>query len=162
TEQPRSDIPLSLEFRSLRQVASRLQAVVRQRTRLRNQLHHLLALTFPELALLTKELAAGWVLELVHRYPTAAMLATATPTDLAAIPYLPGRHIAALLEQARTSVASLPGSVAAELVREQVRQLRDVGARQKRLENLLVAVYRTLPQPNHLDTINGIGPVTAA
>ena len=28
------------------------------------------ALTFPELALLTKDLAAGWVLELMHRYPT--------------------------------------------------------------------------------------------
>ncbi len=50
----------------LRQVAGRLQAVVRQRTRLRNQFHHLLALTFPELALLTKDLSAGWVLELAH------------------------------------------------------------------------------------------------
>ena len=43
---------LPAEMRSLRQVASRLQAVVRQRTRLINQLHLLLALTFPELALL--------------------------------------------------------------------------------------------------------------
>ena len=48
-----------------------MQAVVRQRTRLINQFHHLLALTFPELALRTKDLAAGWVLELVHRYPIA-------------------------------------------------------------------------------------------
>jgi transposase len=162
TERPRSDTQLSLEFRSLRQVAGRLQAVVRHRTRLRNQFHHLLALTFPELALLTKELAAGWVLELVHRYPTAALLAAATPADLAAIPYLPDQHVAALLQYARTSVASLSGGVAAELVREQVRQLRDAGARQKRLENLLVSVYRALPQPNHLDTISGLGDVTAA
>jgi transposase len=162
TERPRSDTPLSLELRTLRQIAGRLQAVVRHRTRLRNQFHHLLALTFPELALLTKELAAGWVLELVHRYPTAALLATATPADLAAIPYLPDKHVTALLEHARTSVASLGGTVAAELVREQVRQLRDAGACQKRLENLLVAVYGTLPQPNHLDTITGIGDVTAA
>ena len=162
TERPMTDIPLSQELRALRQVAGRLQAVVRQRTRLLNQFHHLLALTFPELALLTKDLAAGWVLELVHRYPTARLLAAAAPTDLAKISYLPDRHVAPLLEHARASVASLAGATAAELVREQVRQLRDSGARQKRLENLLVSAYRALPQANHLDTIPGFGAVTAA
>ncbi len=162
TEKPVRDTPLSLELRTLRQVAGRLQAVVRQRTRLINQFHHLLALTFPELALLTKDLAAGWVLELVHRYPTAPLLAQATPADLAAIAYLPDTQVTPLLAHARTSVGSLAGDTAAELVREQVRQLRDVGARQKRLENLLVAAYERLPAPNHLATIPGIGPVTAA
>jgi transposase len=162
TEKPRPDTPRSDELRLLRQVAGRLQAVVRQRTRLINQFHHLLALTFPELALLTKNLAAGWVLELVHRFPTAPLLATATATDLAKIPSLPDQQVAGLLAHARTSIASLEGPTAEELVREQVRQLRDVGARQKRLENLLVSVYERLPRPNHLDTIPGIGAVTAA
>src|SRR5262249_19120262 len=124
--------------------------------------HHLLARTFPELALLTKELAAGWVLERVHRYPTAPLLAAATPTDLGKIAYLPDRHIAPLLEHARASVASLAGATVAELVRAQVRQLRDSGARQKRLENLLVTAYRALPKANHLDSIPGFGAVTAA
>jgi len=162
TEKPTSDIPLSLQLRTLRQVAGRLQAVVRQRTRLINQFHHLLALTFPELALLTKDLAAGWVLELVQRYPTAPLLAAATPTDLAQIAYLPDKHVAPLLEHARTSIASMDGAAVEELVREQVRQLRDVGARQKRLENLLVSAYRALPQTNRLDSIPGVGAVTAA
>jgi transposase len=162
TEKPSSDLQLSLEQRVLRQVAGRLQAVVRQRTRLLNQFHHLLALTFPELALLTKDLAAGWVLELVHRYPTAGRLATTTPTDLANIPYLPEKQVAPLLEHARSSIASLQGPAAEELVREQVRQLRDASARQKRLENLLVSAYHALPSANHLDTIPGIGAVTAA
>jgi len=162
TERPTWDAPLPLELRSLRQVASRLQSVVRQRTRLINQFHHLLALTFPELALLTKDLAAGWVLELIHRYPSAPRLAAAAATDRAAIPYLPDRHIARLLDYAHTSVASLQGDIAEELVRDHVRQLRDAGARQKRLENLLVSAYRALPRPNHLDSIPGIGAVTAA
>src|SRR6185437_2569706 len=104
SERPRSDKRLSLELRVLRQVAGRLQAVVRQRTRLINQFHHLLALTFPELALLTKDVAAGWVLELMHRYPTAACLAQATPNDLAAIPYLPHAQVTPLLQQAHTSI----------------------------------------------------------
>ncbi len=162
TEKPNSDKPLSLAFRILRQVAGRLQAVVRQRTRLINQFHHLLALTFPELALQTKDLAPGWVLELVHRYPTAPRLAEASVTDLANIPYLPDAQAGPLLEHARNSVASLGGAVAEELVRDHVRQLRDVGARQKRLEKLLVSAYRELPQDNHLATIPGIGDVTAA
>lgn len=162
TERPASDTPLSAEQRALRQVAGRLHAVVRQRTRLINQFHHLLALTFPELALLQKDLAVGWVLELVHRYPTAALLAKASAADLDDVPYLPTAQIDALLEAARGSVASLVDEAMEELVREQVRQLRDVTARQKRLEHLLVAVFERLPRRNHLDTIKGFGPVTAA
>jgi transposase len=161
-ERPASDQPLSPPLRTLRQVAGRLQAVVRQRTRLVNQLHHLLALTFPELALLAPDLAAGWVLELLHRYPTAALLAQASADDLAAVAYLPAKHRPTLLDHARASIASLTGTAAEELVRDQVRQLRDARARQKRLEGLLVAAYHALPEPNHLDTIPGLGAVTAA
>src|SRR5262249_23104406 len=57
SERPTTALHRSLDLRSLRQVASPLQPIVRQRTRLINQFHHLLALTFPELALLTKDLA---------------------------------------------------------------------------------------------------------
>jgi transposase len=162
TERPARVAPLPDELRAVRQVAGRLQAVVRQRTRLINQLHHLLALAFPELALLVHNLAAGWVLELLHRYPTAALLAQATDDELATIPYLPASQRTPLLDHARASVASLAGTTVEELVRDQVRQLRDAGARQKRLENLLVDAYRAVPIPNHLDTIPGIGAVTAA
>jgi transposase len=162
TERPGNDTPLSLELRTLRQVAGRLQAVVRQRTRLVNQLHHLLALAFPELALLVKDLAAGWVLELVHRYPTADRLAEASAPALAGLPYLPDQLVGPLLEHARSSIASQRGPAVEELVRDQVRQLRDAGARQKRLENLLADAYRALPTDNHLATIPGIGAVTAA
>jgi transposase len=162
SERPTAAPLLSAELRTLRQVATRLQAAVRARTRLINQLHHLLALAFPELALLVKDLSQGWVLELVRRYPTAALLAAAGTADLAGIPYLPDRQIAPLLEQARCSISSLSGPTIAELVRDQVRQLRDACARQQRLEGLLVTAYRGLPKSNHLDSIPGIGAVTAA
>src|SRR5262245_20595523 len=90
SERPAASTLLSPPLRRLRQVAGRLQAAVRQRTRLINQLHHLLALSFPELALLTKDISKGWALELIHRYTTAALLAGATAEDLDAIAYLPG------------------------------------------------------------------------
>jgi transposase len=162
SERPTPAAPTAAPLRQLRQIASRLQAVVRQRTRLINQLHHLLALCFPELALLVKDIAQGWSLELILRYPTAAALAQACAADLADIPYLPSQRIEPLLEHARASVASLSGPAVEELVRDQVRQIRDTNARQQRLEELLVTAYRDLPKPNHLDTIPGIGAVSAA
>src|SRR5262249_43601833 len=162
SERPAATFVLTPALRALRQVATRLQAVVRQRTRLINQLHQLLALAFPELALLVKDISTGWVLELVNRYPSAARLATASALELAAIAYLPDANIAPLLDGARTSVASLTGPTIEALVCDQVRQLRDAGARQQRLEGLLVTAYRALPVLNHLDSIKGIGPVTAA
>jgi hypothetical protein len=135
--------------------------VVRQRTRLVNQLHQLLARTFPELAVLVKDIATGWVLELLTRYPTARGLARATEADLQAVPYLPHDRVAALSAAARDSVGSLSGAIAEDLVRDQVRQVRDSTARQKRLEALLISAYRGLPAANHLSTIKGFGDVTA-
>ena len=88
-ERPAPVKMLSTELRTLRQVASRLQAVVRQRTRLVNQFHLLLTLTFPELALLVKDIATGWVLTLCDRYPIPKLLAAASDHDLGQIPYLP-------------------------------------------------------------------------
>ena len=161
-ERPAPVKMLSAQLRTLRQVASRLQAVVRQRTRLVNQFHLLLALTFPELALLVKDIASGWVLTLCERYPIPKLLAAASAHDLEQIPYLPKKLIEPLLEHARNSVASLDDDMNAELVRDQVRQLRDVRARQLRLEKTLVDAYRQLPDPNHLDSIPSIGEITAA
>jgi transposase len=162
TERPKPGTVVAPELVPLRQVAGRLQAVVRQRTRLVNQLHQLLARAFPELAVLVKDIATGWVLELLTRYPTARLVARATAADLRAIAYLPHDRVDALLAHARDSVGSLHGTVADDLVRDQVRQVRDGTARQKRLESLLVSAYRDLPDANHLATIKGIGDVTAA
>src|SRR5260370_1121581 len=139
-----------------------LDSPTRQGTRLINQLHNLLARALPELPLLVKDLSAGWVLALLQRYPTAARLAAARPASLEKIPYLPPKHIPALLQHARTSVASLTGPVAEELVRDLVGQLQDAHVRHQALEKLLVSAYRQLPEPNHLDTIIGFGEVTAA
>jgi transposase len=161
SERPKPMPTVGAARRRLRHVALRLQAVTRQRTRLVNQLHQLLARTYPELAMQVRDITAGWVLELLTRYPTAKLLAQATMSDLEAVAYLPHSRIDDLLAQAQDSIGSLDGELAEQLVRDQVRQVRDTTARQKRLENLLVSAYRDLPEANHLDTIPGIGAVTA-
>jgi transposase len=161
TERPKPGTVVTSELLPLRQVAGRLQAVVRQRTRLVNQLHQLLARAFPELAVLVQDISTGWVLELLTRFPTARLLARASDDELQVIPYLPHDRIEALLRAARDSVGSLSGAIAEDLVRDQVRQVRDSTARQKRLESLLISAYRDLSDANHLSTIKGFGDVTA-
>ena len=80
--------------------------------------------------MLVKDITAGWVLELLTRYPTAKLLAQATSGDLEAVPYLPHARIDELLSAARDSIGSLDGELAEQLVRDQVRQVRDCRARQ--------------------------------
>jgi transposase len=162
TEKPKPTAALTPQLRLLCQIASRLESQARQGTRLINQLHNLLAGTFPELALLINDLSAGWVLALLDRYPTPVHLAKTRASVLERIPYLPHHHIPMLLQHARVSVACLTGPAAAELVRELVGQVKEARSRHKALEKLLVGTYRQLPFDNHLDSIIGFGEVTAA
>jgi transposase len=161
TENPKPTPMLTPAMRTLGQIASRLESQTRQNTRVLNQLHNLLARTFPELACLVKDLGAAWLVHVLQRYPSAARLAKARPSALQKIPYLPHELIPALLEHARASVASLTGPAIETLVLGLASQVKDAQVRQKSLEKLLVEAYRQLPA-NHLDTIPGIGPVTAA
>src|SRR5258708_27196247 len=83
----------------LREIAGRLQSQVKQTTQAINRLHNLLARVFPELATLTNHIAAGWVLRLLDKYPTAALIAQARRATLEKIPHLP-RELAEALHQA--------------------------------------------------------------
>src|SRR5262249_60878949 len=68
----------------------------------------------------------------------------------------------ALWQQPPSAIASVAAPAVGDLVRDEVRHPRAPPPRQKRLENLLVSSYQHLPQANHLDSIPGIGSVTAA
>jgi transposase len=70
-EQPKATPAPSEKMDLLLEVAGRLQAQVKQSTQAINRLHNLLARVFPELATLTDDIAAGWVLRLLDQYPTA-------------------------------------------------------------------------------------------
>jgi transposase len=161
-EQPQATPVIAAPFMMLREIAQRLQAEVRQSTRLTNQLHNLLARVFPELALIVPDLQAGYILELLRRYPTPAQLARARSAALAAIAHLHADVALRLQTQAASSVASYQGDDAAALVRRLVKQLQASAAAQADLLKQLTTAYRQLPQANHLDTIPGIGVATAA
>jgi transposase len=148
----------------LREVAGRLQALVQQTTQAVNRLHNLLARVFPELATLTDNLAAHWVLHLLKLYPTAPRIAQARLASLEKIPYLPQDTVPRLQQAAQQSVGSLHGDVAEALVRNLVAQVRHCQQAEHQARTLLAEAFADLPVSGHLQvvTIPGIGTATAA
>jgi transposase len=163
-EQPDATPAPSEEMILLREVAGRLQAQVKQTTQAVNRLHNLLARTFPELATLTDDIAAGWVLRLLDKYPTAERIAAAHLASLEKIPHLAGDQAQALHRAAGQSVASLRGSVAEALVGDLVAQVRHCQGAEKAMRTSLTTAFAELPASPHAQvlTIPGIGAATAA
>jgi transposase len=163
-EQPSATPAPAAPMIVLREVAGRLQAQVKQTTQAVNRLHNLLARCFPELATLTDDVGAGWVLCLLEKYPTAERVAAARVASLEKIPYLSAERAQALHHAASQSVASLRGPVTEALVANLVSHLRHCQKAEASLQKLLTASFDELPDSPHTQilTIIGIGRPTAA
>jgi transposase len=157
---PAPSAPMTL----LHEVAGRLQAKVKQTTQAVNRLHNLLARVFPELAILTEDISAGWVLKLLQEYPSAERIAKAHLASLEKIPHLSGELAQELHEAAKQSVASLRGDLAEALIRDLVSQVQHCQKAERHLRQLLRAAFSELPASAHVQvlTIPGIGEATAA
>jgi hypothetical protein len=92
-ELPNATPAPSAEMGLLREIASRLQAKVKETTRAINRLHNILARTFPELVTLTEDIGAAWVLRLLDSYPTAECIAQAGLAALNKIRYLSAARV---------------------------------------------------------------------
>jgi hypothetical protein len=116
------------------------------------------------LATLTEDLAAGWVLELLDRSPTAAGVAQARLQSLQKISYLSPELAEQVQLAARQSVASVQGDVAEALVRDLVAQVRHTQRAEHQLRQFRADAFAALPPSPHLQivTIPGIGSATAA
>jgi transposase len=163
-ELPGATLPISPAMIMLREVAGRLQAKVKQSTQAINRLHNLLARVFPELANLTEDITARWVLDLLDKYPTTQRIGQARLASLQKIPYLTPELAGQLHLIAQQSVACLSGDVAEALVRDLVGQVRHTQHAEEQMRRLLSDAYAALPASPHLRvvTIPGIGVATAA
>jgi len=163
-ELPPATTPLSSEIVLLREIASRLEGQVKSCTQAINRLHNLMARVFPELESVAPHFAAAWVLTLLKQYPTAQQIAQARPATLAKIPHVTAGRAQQLQALARTSVASLKGPCAQQLVVDATCEVRHCQERVERTEKLLLQAFEALPPSAHrqIETIPGIGAVTAA
>jgi transposase len=148
----------------LRELVGRLQGQVKQTTRATNRLHNLLARTFPELATLADDIAVGWVLRLLKKYPTAERIAAAHLASLEKIPHIDGDKAQAVHQAAASSVASLRGPMAESLVGNLVEQVVHSRAAERDLLRLVSVAWDDLADSPHVQvlTIPGIGQATAA
>lgn len=163
-ERPRATPHNPPEFQQLRDTVALLEAAAKQRTRLVNQLHSLLARVFPELAVHVKDLSANWVLTLLDKYPTPDKLARAKPQTVAKIPHLPLETAQMLQAVAVQSLGSNRGLIAEQLIRQKVRAIRIQQAESDDLAKLLEEAWKALPAGPYcrLTSIKGIGLQTAA
>jgi transposase len=163
-EQPAATAPTTPAMTLLREVAGRLQAKVKQSTQAINRLHNLLARVFPELATLTDDVAAAWVLHLLDKYPSAERIAQARLHTLQKIPYLSPELAEQVRLAAQQSIASLRGEVAEALIRDLVAQVRHCQQAEHQMRQLLSDAFADLPAAAHVQivTIPGIGTATAA
>ena len=161
-EQPDATDHDSPELLALQEVASRLEFQSKQSTREVNRLHNLLARVFPELAMITGDLKANWVLRMLDKYPTAERIARAR--SLEAIPNLSASKAQEIQETAAASVAAHRGELIEQLVRQSVRGLTQSLQAEKELEKLMIAALHKVPdqRAKQILTIKGIGERTAA
>jgi transposase len=148
----------------LREVAGRLHALSKQLTRTQNRLHNQLARTFPEIESVYPDICAGFVLKLLRLYPTPERIVAAKIDELSKIPFLTVEKAVAVQNAAQRSVGSLSGPVAEELVRRAVADVEFAIASVKGARDLLEKAFKDLPigAYNHVVTIPGVGPMTAA
>lgn len=163
-ERPKASPSLQPGFAAMQEIAARLHAQSREVTRHVNQLHNLVARTFPELELHVKQIAAAHCLTLLAKYPTATRIAAARLESLESIPHLKADIAAKLHSAARQSVGCFQDEAAELLVRAEVTKLRQSLKNKGFLEDLLGRKFGELPQvgQQHLISIPGIGAATAA
>jgi len=101
---------------------------------------------------------------LLEKYPTPDMLARAKPETLAKVPHLAPDMAETLRAAAVQSTASNGGPIAAELIRQKVRDLRQEQATFASLRDLVEQAWQALPDgpARRVLTIPGIGLQTAA
>lgn len=163
-ERPVATNGVSAEIYLLREIASRLEAQVKDSTQAINRLHNLLARVFPELSTIVADLASGWVLKLLATYPTPERIAHARRASLFKISHLTSQKAERIQAAAKASVGSLRGELAESLVKQLVLEVQQSQQAEKKLEGLLLQAFRALPRSGHvqLETIPGIGVTTAA
>jgi transposase len=163
-ERPAATLHNPPEFSQLRDVVALMESSSKQRTRLVNQLHGLLARAFPEFATLADDIAANWALKLLLKYPTAERIAAARLDSLLKIPHLDLDKAISLQQAAKESTGSAAGPVVDQLIKQKVRAILDEQKEARQLEELVKTAFDALPNGPHqrLITIKGIGLQTAA
>ena len=127
----------------------------------RNELQSLLPVVQPTLVQFCRNGLPEWILSLLIKYPTASALARGRAKTLAQIAYLSDKRAQKIIDDARTSVASLTdeqtGITVSFLSNTIVEEMKKIN----RLQQQLSAMMKDDLQFQIIDSIKGIGSWTA-
>ena len=147
-------------FAPLRKQWIFIKLLVKQKVQLYNQLESLLYSVNPELLVFCKHGKAKWVLQLLKRYPTARSLSKASVASLTKIPYITAEKASILINNAKSSVASLTDKTSASLLKAVVEQIlsldKSIAQQVKLLEKNC-----SLPEIQLLKSFTGVGTYSA-
>jgi transposase len=163
-EQPSATPSNSDEIYILQEVVGRQQGRVRDTTRAINRLHNVLARVFPELSMIVPDIAADYVLTMLHQYSSPERIRAVRTESLRKIPFMRAARANEIREAAKNSTGSLKGSLAEQLVRETVEDVQRCKRAEERMEALMSKALAALPASGHVhvSSILGIGEATAA
>jgi len=157
----RGDVPYEPELEGPRNLMRHVLNIIDRSTQVCNELQSLLPSVHPDLVAYCRQGFPQWILHLLVKYPTAAVLAEASPREVAEIAYLRGGLAAKLVAAAGKSVASLGDEATAlvvrELASEELAASSKVAAQKRQLWELL----KDEAQTKLLKSIPGIGRWTA-
>ena len=137
-----------------------IQTLVKQKTRLLNQLEKLLYIANPDVLTYCKDNTPQWVLRLVQKYPSARQLARAKLKIVASIPYIRKQYAVELIEASKLSIASAEDDLTADSIVTMAKEIRRLGQLIDKQTRLL-AEKCSLPELKLLKTFNAIGDSSA-
>jgi transposase len=145
---------------SLKKVWVHLRLLKKQRGDHLNELESLLYCGNPEILQYCRHKIPKWVMKLLTKYPTAALLSRARVKSVAAIPFLKKQLAPELIKHAKASTAESSDETTAFLIISTVSQLvhldKSIELYEKRLETMC-----RWPEVDLLMTISGVGRMTA-
>lgn len=141
----------------LRTLSRKTMGMIEESVELKNELHALLQRAHPEMVQYVRGHLSQWVLRLLKKYPTPDRLLEAGPEELAEIPYVTNEKAQALVEAARTTVASQTDEETALVLSLTAEDLLRLEKRIDRLKERLWNCIKDRRAPWLLESIEGIG-----
>lgn len=145
---------------SLKKLWCHIKMLKKQYNEHHNELEALLYSANPEILSYCRNGLPNWVLKLLSKYPTPAILGRAKVKTVASIPFIPEKRATELIKQARASVAASEDPMDEFLIRSTTNQLIHLDESVKLYEERLKAECNW-PEVDLIMTIGGIGRMTA-
>ncbi len=149
-------------FKSLRRLWSSRELIMKAYKAQVQNLRQLLYDSNPGMLQYMQKHISAWMLAVLRKYPTAAKLSRANVKTLASIRYVTLERAEELISQAKRSIARDDELITELLIVQTIATMRDLDKHMQTLEQAILAEAAKHPEAALIDSISGIGPLSAA